>query len=186
VEPAQVTAADGVALQGWLFTPSQRNGAGVMLLHGVGDTRLGMMAHADFLLRAGYTVLTPDARGHGSSGGATITYGVREADDVHRWADWMRARIDRLYGLGESMGAAILLQSLAREPRFRSVVAECPFASFAEIARDRLSEATGAAPWLFTPVAKIGFGYARAYGTASTCERPRRSRPCGRRRSRFC
>src|ERR1019366_5406584 len=57
-ETVQVTSGDGVVLQGWLFTPREANGAAVIALHGVGDTRLGMMAHAGFLLRAGYTVLS--------------------------------------------------------------------------------------------------------------------------------
>jgi uncharacterized protein len=109
-----------------------------------------MMSHGEFLVRAGYTVLTPDARGHGESGGKIITYGVLEAQDVHLWADWLLAHgVERLYGLGESMGAAILLESLAREPRFRSVVAECPFATFEEVARYRMAQTSGAPEWLF-------------------------------------
>jgi uncharacterized protein len=141
---AYVTTGDDVVLQGWLFTPERPNGAGFILLRGVGDTRHGMMSHAEFLVRAGYTVLTPDARG-----------------------------VRRLYGLGESMGAAILLESLAREPRFRSVVAECPFATFAEVARYRLAQASGAPEWMFRPIAAIGFGYARLrYGVDLTKASP--------------
>jgi uncharacterized protein len=159
---AYVTTGDGAVLQGWLFTPVRPNGAGVILLHGVGDTRHGVMSHAAFLVRAGYTVLTPDARGHGESGGSFITYGVLEAEDVHVWADWLMARgVRRLYGLGESMGAAILLESLAREPRFRTVVAECPFATFEEVARYRLARASGGPEWAFRPITALGFTYAR-------------------------
>ena len=63
------------------------------------------------------------------------------------------------------MGAAILLQSLPLDPGFRSVVAESPFATFEEIARYRLAQASGAPRWAFWPVAKIGFAYARVrYG----------------------
>ena len=86
-ESVQATAADGVTLDGWLFTPHDANGAGVIVLHGVDDTRVGMSRHTAFLLDAGFTVLAPDLRGHGSSGGPLVTYGVREASDVHVWAD---------------------------------------------------------------------------------------------------
>src|SRR5688572_23227440 len=75
----QTRAADGITLDAWLFTPKHANGSAVILLHGVADTRRGVMGHAHFLLENGFTVLTPDARGHGSSGGGIITYGVREA-----------------------------------------------------------------------------------------------------------
>ena len=166
-EPARVTASDGVVLDGWLFTPRQPNGSAVILLHGVGDTRGGMYAHAGYLLRAGFTVLDPDCRGHGSSGGSLTTYGIREAGDVHAWVDWLfRNRpIQHLYGLGESMGAAILLQSLPREPRFCAVVAECPFDTFEDVAYYRLERASGLNRWAAWPVVRIGFLYARlVYG----------------------
>jgi dipeptidyl aminopeptidase/acylaminoacyl peptidase len=162
-EDVRIRAADGAVLDGWIFTPRAPNGGGVILLHGVGDTRSGMLGHARFLLRAGYTVLTPDARGHGASGGRVISYGVLEAEDVRRWADWLVSNrpIERLYGLGASMGAAVLIQSLACEPRFRAVVVECPFASFEQIAYDRLWQATGAPRPLFWPVVNIGFTFVR-------------------------
>jgi hypothetical protein len=162
-EPARVTAADGVMLDGWLFTPLQPNGSGVILLHGVGDMRSGMAAHALFLLRAGFTVLMPDARGHGSSGGTVITYGIRESADVHTWVDWFlhKRPIARLYGLGQSMGAAILIESLPREPRFRALVADCPFDSFEDVAYYRLENASGLGRWAAWPVVQTGFLYAR-------------------------
>jgi uncharacterized protein len=165
-ESVKVIAGDGVVLDGWLFTPRRPNGAAVIALHGVGDTRLGMMSHADFLVRAGYTVLTPDCRGHGASGGDVITYGIREAADVHRWADLLLRRpgIRRLYGLGQSMGASILLESLPREPRFRALVADCPFATFEEIAYDRLAQRGVIFP-VSWPIVELGFLYARVrYG----------------------
>ena len=119
-ESARVNAADGIVLDGWLFTPRAPNGSEVILLHGVGDTRIGMAMHARYLLRSGFTVLMPDLRGHGSSGGSVIGYGIREAADVHAWADWfLRTRpIEHLYGLGQSMGAAVLLESLPRNRGF--------------------------------------------------------------------
>ena len=162
-ETVQVAAGDGVVLRGWLFTPRQANGGAVIALHGVADSRLGMMAHAAFLVRAGYTVLAPDCRGHGSSGGDIITYGIREADDVHRWADLLLRRpgIHRLYGIGQSMGASILLESLPREPRFRALVADCPFATFEEVAYDRLEQRGMLGTAVSWPLVQIGFLYTR-------------------------
>jgi alpha-beta hydrolase superfamily lysophospholipase len=144
-QAAEIAAADGAVLRGWWFTPAQTGSTTAILLHGVADTRVGMLAHARFLLRNGFAVLAPDARGHGASGGDRISYGLMESADVHRWADWIsgQQRFPELYGLGESMGAAILLQSLRVEPRFRRVVAECPFFNFEEIAYDRLSQFGG-------------------------------------------
>lgn len=165
IETVQIRAADGALLEAWLFTPAHPNGSVAIVLHGVADTRMGILEHARFLLDAGYTVLTPDSRGHGASGGDVITYGVLEADDVHRWADLLLARpgVTRLYGMGQSMGAAILIQSLARERRFRAVVADCPYATFEEVAFDRMVQ--HGARLISFPLVELGFLYTRArYG----------------------
>src|SRR5215472_17355923 len=141
----QVHAPDGVILASWLFTPSAPNGAVVIALHGVDDTRMGMLAHAEFLLRSGFIVLVPDSRGHGASGATVITFGVREAADIRCWSDrLLKDRpFGRLYGMGQSMGAAILLESLHTEPRWRAIVADSPFATFEEISYERLRQVTG-------------------------------------------
>jgi alpha-beta hydrolase superfamily lysophospholipase len=165
-QPVEISAADGALLRAWWFVPAKHGAAAVILLHGVADTRRGVLGHARFLLRHGFAVLTPDARGHGASGGEPISYGLKERGDVHRWADWIYGQsqpFTGLYGLGESMGAAILLQSLEVEPRFHSVVAECPFFSFEEIAYDRLAQFPGLNRFAAWPVVEPSFFYARLF-----------------------
>ena len=159
-DEASVTAGDGVVLKAWRFTSLRPNGGAVILLHGVADTRMGMMAHAEFLLQHGYTVLLPDLRGSGASGGM-VTYGLREARDVHTWADWLLRdpSLKRLYGIGQSLGGAVLIQSLATEPRFRAIVADCPYATFKEIAYDRLHQIGRLPEPLFWPIIEEGFLY---------------------------
>jgi uncharacterized protein len=166
-EPVQVNASDGAVLSAWLFTPLRPNGSAVILLHGVGDTRAGSLSAASFLMRAGFTALTPDCRGHGASGGSFISYGIRETGDVRAWTNWLfdHRPVERLYGWGASMGAAILLQSLPVEPRFRALVADSPFATFEEVAYDRLSLVSGIWRPAFWPVVNIGLVYTKGrYG----------------------
>jgi len=128
---AQVNAPDGTRLSGWYFEPDAPIGGALLLMHGVGDTREGVVSLGSVFLRRGYAVLTPDLRGHGESGGLT-TYGVREGQDVHAWADWMlqQPHIARIYGFGASLGGSELLEALDREPRFRAVIAESAYSSF--------------------------------------------------------
>ena len=82
--------------------------------------------------------LLPDSRAHGESGGEFATYGLQESDDIHRWVSWLYAHgaacVD---GLGESMGAALVLESLSAEPRFCAVVADSGFSTFRSVAYDR-------------------------------------------------
>ena len=146
VEDATVAASDGAALKGWFVQPRAWNGETVLLLHGVGDNRQGVMHYAPMFLRSGYAVLLPDSRAHGDSDGDHATYGLLELDDVHRWLHWVKNRESGasgcLYLLGESMGAGIALQA-AEESEVCAVVAEAPFASFREIGYERIAQGLG-------------------------------------------
>ncbi|HME58435.1 MAG TPA: alpha/beta hydrolase [Terracidiphilus sp.] len=162
-----VTASDGAILRGWSIRPLQGNGDAVILLHGVADNRMGMLGDAELLLRHGYAVLLPDARRHGASGGELATYGIKEVDDIRRWYNWIeQAEAPRCVdGLGNSMGAALLLESLPAAPGFCAVVVESPFASLREASYDRLAERLGAGAWLgrtlLRPAVETGFLYTR-------------------------
>lgn len=157
---------DGVTLKGWFLTPRSSNGNAVILLHGVSDNRLGMYGYGKWLLEHNYAVLLPDARAHGLSGGLA-TYGLKESDDIHRWTDWLEGTYHPrcIYGLGEPMGAAQLLQSLAKESRFCAIVAESPFATFREVAYARFGREFHTGPWIgstfFRPTVDMGFLYVR-------------------------
>lgn len=134
--------------------------ATVLLFHGVADSRAGVQGQARMLVRDGFCVLAADSRGHGRSGGDLFTFGVREVDDVRRWVSWVETRHPGrpVYGLGESMGASILLQAVGAGLPFRAVVAESPFRTFREVALYRMAQkAPVIGPLLVTPA----FWYAR-------------------------
>ena len=162
-----VTAQDGATLRAWSIRPRNSNRNAVILLHGLGDNRTGMTGYAELLLSHGFSVLMPDARGHGQSDGNLVTFGLLETDDIHRWLDWLQQNTHPscIFGLGESMGAAQLLQSLGAETRFCAVVAESPFASFREIGYDRVGQRFNTGPWLgrtlLRPIVEFAFVYAR-------------------------
>lgn len=164
----QISAFDNAPLRAWFIEPQQHNRDVVILLHGLGDHRLGMQGYAEIFLNHGYSVLMPDARAHGISGGLHPTYGLLERDDIRRWFEWIEREHHPacIFGLGESMGAAQLLQSLAPEPHFCAVVAESSFASFREIAYDRMGQQFHAGPWIgrtiLRPVVEIALTYVRA------------------------
>jgi len=167
LEAVSVSADDGVVLRGWRIRVVKGNGDAVILFHGQSDNRTGMLGTAELLLRNGYSVLLPDARAHGISGGALATYGVKESGDIRRWFEWLNQTQDPhcIYGLGESMGAAELLQSLKTEAGFCAVAGESPFANFREASYDRMGERIGAGAWagriLMRPAVEVGFLYAR-------------------------
>jgi uncharacterized protein len=179
-QDVQIKAADGTELQAWLFLPARPHPNCAILLHGVGDTRGGMQSLIRMLLRHDYAVLAPDSRTD------LVTYGVLEAPDVHLWVDYLynTQKVQNLFGLGESMGAAVLLQSLPLEPRFRAVVAESSFSTFTGVARDRIQQNLNGNSWpvraIAVPIVSSGLLYTRLrYGVdlsrASPIEAVRRN-----------
>jgi len=167
LQDVSLTTPDGANLKAWLIQPAKDSGNAVILLHGLGDNRGGLIGYAQLLLAAGYSVLMPDARAHGESGGHLATYGLLEGEDIHQWISWLqgRTRPQCVFGFGESMGAAQLLESLAVEGRFCAVVAESPFSDFREIGYDRIGQTFGVGPWLgetlLRPVVEVAFLRAR-------------------------
>jgi uncharacterized protein len=163
LEDVALDSNDGTRLCGWFAQPAQGIGDAVILLHGVGDNRQGMLGFANLFLSKGYVVLMPDLRGHGESGGFP-TYGIKEVGDVKQWVDWLarRANPHCIFGMGESMGAAIILQATRSVP-FCAVVAESSFASFRQIAYLRVGQFFGAGSWVgriaLRPAVELAFLY---------------------------
>jgi fermentation-respiration switch protein FrsA (DUF1100 family) len=163
----EVVARDGAILRAWSIRPVDWNGDAVILLHGQGDKRSVMLGPAAMLLRHGFATLLPDARAHGTSGGRIATYGVLEADDVRLWFDWIQKSQSPhcIDGMGDSMGGAELLSSLAAERDFCAVIAESSFATFREAAYDRLGQVFSTGPWLgrtlLRPALVVGTAYVR-------------------------
>jgi hypothetical protein len=161
-----ITASDGIVLRGWFAHPPNANANAVILLHGIGDNRQGMMGYAELLLSHGYDVLAPDARAQGDSGGTFPTYGIKEANDVHRWFDFLQVQDDPhcVFGLGESFGAATLLQALKQENRFCAVVAESTFSNFRQISYIRVGQFLHTGAWLGETVLRPAVEFAFLYG----------------------
>ena len=154
-EDFDVRAPDGVLLRGWKVIPPIPNGSWVLLFHGVADNRIGVIGQSEFLLRAGYSVIMMDTRGHGASEGLIATYGWLERNDAKAVIDALNSDFvqrcaaiqwhgaggpvcapNHIFALGESMGAGIALQSGASDPRIEAVVAEASFANLREAAYD--------------------------------------------------
>jgi dipeptidyl aminopeptidase/acylaminoacyl peptidase len=158
-----IHAKDGIILKAWYFDETSDSNKSVILFHGLGDNRKGMIGYVQLFLRNGYNVLTPDWRAHGESSGGLATYGIKEKDDVTSWIDWLQTSTDstKYYALGESYGAAILLQSLENENRICAAAAECSFATFREAAYDRGGQLIGTGDFvgktIFIPAIEAAF-----------------------------
>ncbi|GHG89267.1 alpha/beta fold hydrolase [Comamonas sp. JC664] len=120
---------DGLTLRGW-YVPS-RNGAAVVLAHGLSQTRADLLPEAQILRAAGYGVLLFDLRAHGESEGAFSTWGDLERRDVRAALAFVRAQPDvdpeRVGALGFSIGSAAVAEVAAQDSAVRAVVLLSPF-----------------------------------------------------------
>ncbi len=123
-----IETADGRELSGW-YVPS-RNRTAVLLSHGSGGSRERVAAHVRMLARHGYGVLALDNPGNGESEGHSNGLGYNAQPAVDAAIGWLARRPDvdprRIAGFGSSLGAEVLLEAAAREPRLRAVVADGP------------------------------------------------------------
>jgi dienelactone hydrolase len=117
---------DGVRLSGWYIPSSNR--AAVVMLHGAGSTRSGVLDHAVVLARHGYGVLLFDARGHGRSDGRAMDFGWYGEVDVTAAVSFLQEQPDvdhsRIAAVGMSMGGEEAIGAAAGDVRIRAVVAE--------------------------------------------------------------
>jgi uncharacterized protein len=127
-EEVAIETADGRELSAW-YVPS-RNRTAVLLSHGSGGSRERLTAHVRMLARHGYGVLAFDNPGNGESDGHSNGLGYNAQPAVDAALRWLARRSDvdpqRIAGFGSSLGAEVLLEAAAREPRLRAVVADGP------------------------------------------------------------
>jgi pimeloyl-ACP methyl ester carboxylesterase len=123
-----IETSDGRELSAW-YVPS-RNRSAVLLSHGSGGSRERVAAHVRMLARHGYGVLALDNPGNGESEGHSNGLGYNAQPAVDAALRWLSRRPDvdpkRIAGFGTSLGAEVLLEAAAREPRLRAVVADGP------------------------------------------------------------
>ncbi|MEM8955316.1 MAG: alpha/beta fold hydrolase [Verrucomicrobiota bacterium] len=123
------------------FLPHTSAHGTVLWLHGRNSIKENALPIAERFVAAGYNFICFDARAHGQSTGKYITYGPREADDVTTVLDAAEEQFARFHlkpfaAFGNSLGGAVILQSLAREPRLRAGVSVSAFADLNQLIKE--------------------------------------------------
>ncbi|MEM7146614.1 MAG: alpha/beta fold hydrolase [Verrucomicrobiota bacterium] len=163
LHPFSATSPDGTTLEAFFIRASDHPGHGeryqrirqllankispapnrgtVLWLHGKNSIKENAFPIAERFVAAGFNFICYDARAHGQSTGKYITYGPREADDVTTILDAAEEKFDRTQlapyaAFGNSLGGAVILQSLAREPRLRAGVTVSAFADLNQLIKE--------------------------------------------------
>lgn len=170
-------------LAAWFAEASDADAA-VVLVHGRdacrGDElRSDTFALAHEFLRAGFSVLMLDLRGHGDSAPSRLSYGIHERRDVLGAVDYLLAQgiaPGRIGVLGASMGAVTALGAAAGEPAIGALVLDSAFCSFPEVARAQFSRLTRLPTWMMTGAMFVAGALTRARFSVHTAEHDMRLR----------
>ena len=135
-----VSAEDGVPLLGRAFVqPGHR---WVILVHGYMCTGRDMMDYSGMYLKESFSLLVPDQRAHGKSGGKYTGMGWLERRDMVCWIGEILRRdpLAEIVLHGVSMGAATVMMTAgeALPENVKAVVEDCGYASVERIFRDEL------------------------------------------------
>src|SRR5262249_33646730 len=133
----------------------------VVICHGLGANKQNFLPAAHLVHGFNYNVLIFDFRGHGDSDGRTITFGVKESQDVKAALDHARAAhpSSKIYGLGYSMGGSALLKVAAEEGGFDKIALDSTFARAENVAMHSML-------WFFGPLKQPMWYVGRGWGWA--------------------
>jgi len=153
-EDVTITDSDGLKLVGW-FVPSQ-NGAVIIMQHGYKSTRQELLEEAQMMHKHGYGILLSTVRAHDYSEGETITFGMKEVNDMEAWYQYLISRPDvdknKIGELGNSFGGMLVIQHTAQNKNIKAVVADSAFSSLNDTVSKSVTYFTNLPAFPFAPL----------------------------------
>ncbi|MBN2980822.1 alpha/beta hydrolase [Cohnella algarum] len=186
-ERVEIGAEDGITLRGH-YLEAEDGGAvnkAVVLAHGYSGRGEDMTVFAHFYRELGYTVLMPDNRGHGSSGGRHIGFGWPDRKDYVRWIRYLVDREGKdvrilLHGVSMGGGTVLMTSGEPLPEQVKGIVSDCAYSSLKGILTYQLKQMFRLPAFPFIPltslICKLRAGF--FFGEASVVRQVRKnSRP---------
>lgn len=146
-EKVYITADDGVALAALCYRQEKESGKWALIMHGYTSSKENMLPYAQKYYEQGFSVIVPDQRAHGESGGEYCTMGRRESLDVIKWAEYIgeEAPGAELTVHGVSMGAASAVMAAGEglPENVVAVISDCSFTDAESIIAYQLEKNLG-------------------------------------------
>ena len=134
-----VKSFDGKTLHGYYYHMNDNSPLEIGFHGYKGQAFRDFSGGALFALERGFNLLLVEERAHGTSGGATITFGIKERKDVLSWVNYANKELNKNHNpillTGISMGAATVLMAsnLDLPDNVKGIIADCPYSSPIEI-----------------------------------------------------
>lgn len=131
-QDAELTDPEGLTLKGRLF-PQEDSHRYAIVCHGYGGNGAQMSAYAKRFYDMGCSVLVPDARAHGESGGKYYGMGWLERKDLLGWIDQIITDDPEgeILLFGVSMGGATVMMTAGEPlpPQVKCIIEDCGYTS---------------------------------------------------------
>lgn len=124
----------GHKIHGFLI-PGKREKT-VIISHGYTLSLAGSIKYAEMFLNRGYSVFIYDHRNHGLSTRSFTSFGHYESEDLKHIIANLRKRSKnkvKIGLMGESLGAATVLQYIGKHDDVDFVIADCPFSDVKDL-----------------------------------------------------
>ncbi len=131
---------DSVRLESW-YAKADSNAKGtIVMFHGHGSSKSGMIKEATAFHEMGWNVFMTDFRAHGNSEGEVCTIGYDESKDVKAAYDYIKSSGEKnIVMWGISLGAATILSAIDQfDLKPNKLILEMPFASLLDGVKGRL------------------------------------------------
>ena len=129
-----IASRDGLTLSGRYYHTA--DGAPLAIgFHGYKSCWLtDFCGGADIAFQMGQNVLLVDERAHGKSQGRTITFGIKERQDLLCWIDYALIRFGSdvkilLYGVSMGGATVVMASELELPENVKGIVADCPYSA---------------------------------------------------------
>jgi fermentation-respiration switch protein FrsA (DUF1100 family) len=157
-------ARDGTRLHGWLLHAHGKSLARVLFLHGNAQNIGTHIASVYWLTKEGFDVFLLDYRGYGASQGRPSLEGIHaDAEAALQYlVEEMNTDAEGLIVFGQSLGGAVAIHTVARSPyrdKIRALIVEGAFASYPQIAQEKLAELWLTWPLQWIPHATVSDTY---------------------------
>ena len=139
-EAISLVAKDSVRLESW-YAKADSNARGtIVMFHGHGSSKSGMIKEATAFHEMGWNVFMTDFRAHGNSEGETCTIGYDESKDVLAAYEFVKAKGEKNIVLwGISLGAATILSAMDQfNIKPNKLILEMPFGTLMDGVKGRL------------------------------------------------
>jgi uncharacterized protein len=134
-----INSDDNLKLECWYEKQTQAVGT-VILFHGHGGSKSGVIAESNYFRSMGFNVLMVDFRAHGGSEGNICTIGFKESADVKAAYDFISSKGEKNICLwGTSLGAATIIKAIHDyNIHPQKIILEMPFGSLLQAVKGRV------------------------------------------------